>query len=95
MPRSSQPDLFENEAQPELFEPGAAAPAYRPDQDDIRARLHRILAEARAAQKLPWDADRLLVYRAIFPHMSGWLPEEEGAQLRFAFEAELVRLRAA
>jgi hypothetical protein len=37
------------------------------------------LAEARAADEIPWDRDRLLVYRTIFPQMAGWLPEEEAA----------------
>jgi hypothetical protein len=27
--------------------------------------------------------------------MTNWLPEEEGAQLRFEFEAEIKRLEAA
>jgi len=27
--------------------------------------------------------------------MTNWLPEDEGAQLRFAFESELARLKAA
>lgn len=83
--REEQPDLFGTEA----------VPAYRPDLDKVRARLHKILAEARAAKKLPWDSDKLLVYRTIFPHMTGWLPDDEGAQLRFQFETELERLRAA
>jgi hypothetical protein len=78
-----------------LFEPDAAPPAYRPDPDKVRERLHRILAEARAAEKLPWDPDKLLVYRTIFPQMTGWLPEEEAAQLRFEFDSELARLKAA
>lgn len=95
MARSAQQDLFADQAQPELFEAGAAPPAYRPDPDDIRARLHRILTEARAAEKLPWDRDKLLVYRTIFPQMAGWLPEQEGAQLRFEFDAEMARLKAA
>lgn len=95
MARSPQQDLFEAETQAELFEPDATPPAYRPDPEDVRARLHRILAEARAAKKLPWDRDRLLVYRTIFPQMAGWLPEEEAAQLRFAFDTEMARLKAA
>jgi hypothetical protein len=95
MPRSHQQDLFAAEAQPELFEPGVAPPAYRPDLDKVRARLHRILAEARAAEKLPWDRDQLLVYRTIFPQMTGWLPEEEAAQLKFEFDTEMTRLKAA
>lgn len=61
----------------------------------MRAKLQQILAEARAATAVPWDADRLLVYRTIFPHMTHWLPDEEAAQLRFDFEAELARLKAA
>lgn len=95
MARSHQQDLFEAEAQPELFEPDAAPPVYRPDLDQVRARLHRILAEVRAAEKLPWDTDQLLVYRTIFSQMAGWLPDEEGAQLRFEFDTELERLKAA
>ncbi len=95
MPRSHQQDLFDTEAQPELFEPGAAPPAYRPNLDQVRARLRKILAEARGAEKLPWDQDQLLVYRTIFPQMAGWLPEEEAAQLRFEFDTEMTRLKAA
>jgi hypothetical protein len=34
-------------------------------------------------------------YRTIFPQMTNWLPEEEGAQLRFEFETELARLQRA
>jgi hypothetical protein len=95
MARSTQHDLFETDSQAESFEPDAAPPVYRPDPDEVRARLHRILAEARAAEKLPWDRDKLLVYRTIFPQMTGWLPEDEAAQLRFEFDTELARLKAA
>ena len=95
MARSTQHDLFGPDAQAEMFEPGAAPAAYRPDPDKIRARLQKILAEARAAEKLPWDRDKLLVYRTIFPQMTGWLPAEEAAQLKFEFETEMARLKAA
>ncbi len=95
MARSTQQDLFEAEGQPELFEPDAAPPAYRPDPEQVRTRLQKILAQARAAEKLPWDRDTLLVYRTIFPQMAGWLPEEEAAQLRFEFDTEMARLKAA
>ena len=85
------PDLFE-EPQPDLF--GAeATPTYRPDIDKVRARLDKILAETRAADELPWG--RASLYRTIFPQMTLWLPEEEAAQLRFEFEAEMERLKAA
>jgi hypothetical protein len=44
MARVVEPDLFEAEAQPDLFGT-EAAPAYRPDPDKVRSRLHKILAE--------------------------------------------------
>jgi hypothetical protein len=31
----------------------------------------------------------------LFPQMTDWLPDEEGAQLRFEFETEIRRLEAA
>lgn len=94
MGRPSHPDLFNEVSQPDLF--GAeVVPAYRPDPDKVRARLHKLLAEARAARKLPWEPAQLSLYRTIFPQMTLFLPEDEGAQLRFAFDAELLRLEAA
>jgi hypothetical protein len=93
MVRTVQPDLFEADAQVDLFGP-EAAPAYRPDADKVRARLNKILAEAKAAQTLPWDPSRASLYRTIFPQMTLFLPEQEGAQFRFAFEAEMARLEA-
>jgi hypothetical protein len=66
-----------------------------PDPDKVRARLHKILAEARAADAAPWGAARLSLYRTIVPQMTNFLPDEEGAQLRFEFEQEVERLKAA
>jgi len=86
---------FSRPPQDDLFSEDAAAPEYRPDPDKVRARLHKILAEARAAQKLPWEPTRVTLYRTIFPQMTNWLPEDEGAQLRFEFDAEIARLEAA
>jgi hypothetical protein len=94
MAHTGETDLFETETQPDLF--GAeAAPAYQPDSNKVRARLHKILAEARAAKTFPWEPTRTSLYRTIFPQMTLWLPEDEGAQLRFEFETELERLKAA
>jgi len=95
MARYDQPDLFGTQTQADLFHEDAPAPEYRADPDSVRARLHKILAEARAAQMMPWDAEETRLYRTIFPQMTNWLPEEEGAQLRFEFETELARLEAA
>jgi hypothetical protein len=94
MAEADELDQADEEMQPDLF--GAEpVPAYRPDPERVRARLHKILAEARAAQSLPWAPGRVSLYRTIFPQMTNWLPEDEGAQLRFEFETELARLEAA
>jgi hypothetical protein len=94
MAEAGNTDDTEPEMQTDLF--GAEpVPAYRPDPDKVRSRLHKILAEARAAKHLPWEPTTVSLYRTIFPQMTNWLPEEEGAQLRFEFEAELERLKAA
>ena len=69
--------LFETESQPELFEADGVPPAYRPDPDEVRAQLHKILAEARPAEKLPWDPDKVLLYRTIFPHMAAGCPSRK------------------
>jgi hypothetical protein len=95
MARNDQPDLFATEMQADLFGEDVTAPEYRADPDKVRTRLYEILAEARAAQKLPWEPTRVSLYSTIFPQMTNWLPEDEGAQLRFAFEAEMARLKAA
>ena len=57
--------------------------------DTVRAELLAVLAKARAAERMPWDARRTLYWRTVFPQMANWLPEEEAAQLRFAFETEI------
>jgi hypothetical protein len=69
MPRPVQPDLFASLEPTErmgsdpagLTPPEAPLPPYQPDLDDVRARLNRILGEARAAKALPWDAERISV----------------------------------
>jgi hypothetical protein len=93
MTSNGQPDLFARDPQSKLFDEEVETPNYRPDPDKVRARLHLILAETRAAQSLPWG--RASLYRTIFPQMTLWLPEDEAAQLRFEFEVEMERLKAA
>jgi hypothetical protein len=95
MARDDQPDLFGTETQDDLFDEDAAPVAYRADPDKVRVRLHRILAEARSAQRLPWEPTRVSLYRTIFPQMTNWLPDEEAAKLRLEFESELARLKTA
>jgi hypothetical protein len=93
MMSSRQGDLFQDDQQADLFGEDAPTPVYRADPA-VRQELYAILAQARAAQAMPWDAKRAVLYRTIFPQMTNWLPEEEGAQLRFEFETELARLEA-
>jgi hypothetical protein len=95
MMSARQRDLFQDDEHTDLFEEDPITPEYRADPDTVRQELYKILAEARAAQTMPWDAKRVTLYRTIFPQMTNWLPDEEGVQLRFEFEAELARLKAA
>jgi hypothetical protein len=95
MASSRQSDLFQTDTQSDLFGEDTPTPEYRADPDTVRTELYKILAEARAAQKLPWEPSTVLLYRTIFPQMTNWLPDDEGAQLRFEFETEIKRLEAA
>ena len=87
-----QRDLFLDDEAP--LDEDRPTPVWRADPDEVRRDLHKILAEARAAQTVPWDAYYTGLYRVTFPQMTNWLPEDEAAQLRAAFEAELARLGA-
>lgn len=93
MADDAQPEAF-RASQFELFG-GEPAPAARSTPEEMRALLHDILAEARTAQTMPWSPDRASFYRGLVPQLSFWLPEEESAQFRLAFAAELTRLEAA
>ena len=94
MAHSDQFDTIPDRNQLDMF---GAPPAqnYDPDPASVRAELNDILARARAAPKRPWDPREVSYYRTVFPQMANWLPEDEARQLRFEFEAELKRLKAA
>lgn len=94
MAQKSQSDLFGSETQGDMFGP-APVQDYTPDPDRVRARLHKILGEARAAEALPWEPAKLSLYQTIFPQMTNWLPDDEAKQLCSDFESELERLKAA
>ncbi len=93
MAHADPPEPFRG-SQLELFG-GQPAPNAGPNPDDMRELLHSLLAEARAAKVMPWPPVNARLYRTLFPQMTFWLPQEEGAQLRFEFETELARLKAA
>lgn len=73
----------------------APAPCYRPDPEKVRARLRRIVGEAQVAKIMPWEPTTISLYRLVVPQLTGWLPEDEGAEWRQAFEKELARLEVA
>lgn len=87
-------DLFGHEG-PDQSDEEFETPVYYPDPDKVRAELCRILAEVRAAKTMPWNSNKAALYCVVFPQMTGCLPEEEAAQLRFDFMTELARLEAA
>ncbi|MGN6550363.1 MAG: hypothetical protein ACTHJ3_10770 [Pararhizobium sp.] len=89
----NQLDLFGAD-EPAPFDEDAPTVYYHGDPDRVRARVLRLIAEARAADTLPWDDDDVRLYRKIVPQMVRWLPEEEAAQLCFEFEQEMRRLAA-
>jgi len=96
---ATQDDLFGGgSAQGNLFGDGrmeTPEASHLPKPEDIRRRLHRLLAKARDAKALPWNERDARMYQTIFPQMANWLPQEEADQLRFAFAQELERLMAA
>jgi hypothetical protein len=91
---TSQLELF-GESQPELPGIEETAAVYRADPDEVRSELLRVLAKVRVAASFPWDARRTLYWRTVLPQMTNWLPDDEGARLRFEFETEIRRLEAA
>ncbi|HEY1612178.1 MAG TPA: hypothetical protein VGF97_00620 [Rhizomicrobium sp.] len=94
MATNRQPDLFLSDPQLELLE-DRPEHVYRADPNEVRRDLMRLLAQARAAQTMPWEPRKVRLYRTIFPQMSHCLPDDEAKLLCFEFETELARLEAA
>ena len=89
-------DLFGHVPQKgDLFrQPAAISAPIQLTPDIIRARMLAVLAEARAATALPWDARELRANTAMFPYWAEWLDKSEGEQLMLDFKTELDRLAA-
>jgi hypothetical protein len=75
--------------------PNPPPPSHLPDPDDIRRRLHALLATAREAEHMPWDERKARMWQTVFPQMANWLPDDEADQLRFEFAQEMERLKLA
>jgi len=64
-------------------------------QTEARRRLEAALAEAKAANEMPWTKRELEKWQILFPQMAGWLPDDEANQLCFEFAQEIERLKNA
>lgn len=92
----SNPDLFGHTPQADLFADHRPQPRKVMDfQAEARRRLERVLAEAKAADAMPWSSRELEKWQILFPQMAGWLPDDEANQLCFEFAAEIERLQRA
>lgn len=93
----SDPDLFGNiSGQADLFPDATPQPGRIVDfPAEARRRLLKMLAEARAAERLPWSQKETETLEILFPQMAGWLPDDERDQLCFEFAREIERLRNA
>jgi len=90
----TQPDLFaDREAAREDRAPRALEQPPAEFVARIRHELEATLCSVRQAETLPWpDLTRATLAELRFHSIAGWLPEEEAAALRAAFETEMVRL---
>ena len=92
---SDRTDVFDGHDQGDLFG-AAAAPAYRPDTERVRRRVHGILGALRAEVSAEaWEYGRASFLRMVFPKLTYWLPSEEAARLEAEFATEMERLGAA
>ena len=60
--------------------------------DTIRAKMLKLLGEARAASATPWPLRQTRTHMVMFPYMAEWLPKDEGGQLLLEFRDEMRRL---
>jgi hypothetical protein len=93
MPRT-QLDLFASqETVPEERTPGAFERPPEAFVARIRSELEATLCAVRQADTFPWpDLTRATLAELRFHSIARWLPDEEAASLREAFEMEMKRL---
>ena len=90
-----QPDLFaDQQTGPQGVLPfGLEQPPPADFIARIRNELEDVLRTVREAETLPWpDLTRATLEELRFNATAGWLPADEAAALRTAFEAEMTRL---
>lgn len=64
----------------------------RVDPANVRRKLLRMLDELRSAEVMPWDYRTQRYNQVVFPQMTNWLPEDEAAEMKRVFAAEIERL---
>ena len=81
--------------QPDLF---ASLPQTPGTEDFVRmarTRLRGYLAQARAAERMPWPARDAEIYEDTYVMTAQWLPEPERGEICAALRAEFDRLHRA
>jgi hypothetical protein len=63
-----------------------------PTAEDVRPELIEVLDRLRRSETMPFSPKELRFWRAVFPQMSRWLPDDERTAMGAAFAAELTRL---
>jgi hypothetical protein len=58
----------------------------------IRARMLKLIAEAKAAEVTPWPLWQTRSHMVMFPYMAEWLPKDDAEQLLMEFMGEMRRL---
>jgi len=60
--------------------------------ETIRAKMLKLIAEAKAAKSPPWPKRQVRTHMVMFPYMAEWLKDGEGEQLLIEFRHEMKRL---
>ncbi|MDP4594387.1 MAG: hypothetical protein NWT00_07470 [Beijerinckiaceae bacterium] len=60
-----QPDLFDSDPQDNLFDEDRPEMKVSADPDKVRRELLAVLAQAKAAQSMPWTAEKLGLWKLV------------------------------
>lgn len=60
--------------------------------ETIRAKMLKLIAEAKSAKTAPWPQRQTRSHMVMFPYMAEWLSNGEGEQLLLEFLIEMKRL---
>ena len=90
---TNQLTLFEDPPKPLPLFDAPAAPSYvEPSAENFRVLLHETLAMLQACAANPWSPADARFQGFLYRERTKWLPDDEGAPLRAAFQIEWDRL---